>query len=203
MALENPYCTLLELIDYLKLPYQATLADPHKTAELERAINAASRWVDAYTGKSFYEQDYSVVPVPIDNHDGLIFGNTLYVSIGGFLQHVQSISGLAEGTTVLAAGSEYVNKGDYIARVGTTWANGLYPNTISFMGVTGYPQATDADVPEGLPPMITQCTILVAGAFSGHNRKEISGLDGQATSILSNEIPKTVFQILGRGRIII
>lgn len=53
-------------------------------------------------------------------------------------------------------------------------------------------------VPTGIPGHIVHATRLVAAAFSGQNRKETVGLDGVKTSILTNEIPKTVFQILGR-----
>jgi len=52
-------------------------------------------------------------------------------------------------------------------------------------------------VPAGIPGHITLATRLVAAALSGHNRKEVAGMDGQKQSILSNEIPKTVYKLLG------
>ena len=52
-------------------------------------------------------------------------------------------------------------------------------------------------VPTGIPGYISLATRLVAAAFSGHNRKEVVALDGGKNSLVSTEIPKTVFQMLG------
>lgn len=55
-----------------------------------------------------------------------------------------------------------------------------------------------ASVPTDLPPVINLAAKLVAAAISGHNRKEVAGLDGQRLEIHDNKIPKTVFDLLGR-----
>jgi hypothetical protein len=53
-------------------------------------------------------------------------------------------------------------------------------------------------VPTNLPSRISTSARLVAAAFSGKNRTEIAGLDGQKQSVIDTEIPKTVYQLLGK-----
>lgn len=53
-------------------------------------------------------------------------------------------------------------------------------------------------IPTDLPPTINLAAKLVAAALSGHNRKEVAGLDGTRVEIHDNRIPPTVFQMLGR-----
>jgi hypothetical protein len=60
------------------------------------------------------------------------------------------------------------------------------------------PIVDTAVVPQGMPQHISHATRVVAAAFSGHNRKEVAGLDGQKTELLDNRIPKTVYDILGK-----
>lgn len=60
------------------------------------------------------------------------------------------------------------------------------------------PAIDTAAVPKNLPGKITIATRLVAAAFSGHNRKEWVGLDGTRQSTVNTEIPKTVYQVLGK-----
>jgi hypothetical protein len=55
-----------------------------------------------------------------------------------------------------------------------------------------------SSVPTDLPGIINLAAKLVAAAISGHNRKEVAGLDGQRIEIHDNKIPKTVFDLLGR-----
>jgi hypothetical protein len=60
------------------------------------------------------------------------------------------------------------------------------------------PVVNTSVVPQGLPGHIVKATRLVAAAFSGHNRKQVAGMDGTAQEISSNTIPKTVFDMLGK-----
>lgn len=53
-------------------------------------------------------------------------------------------------------------------------------------------------VPTGVPETIKTATLLVAAALSGFNRKEVVGLDGTKTEVISTEIPKTVDRLLGK-----
>ena len=57
---------------------------------------------------------------------------------------------------------------------------------------------TTTGVPTDLPAEIAKAAILVAAAFSGQNRKEVAGLDGQQTQLLDTAIPRTVFEMLGK-----
>jgi len=58
--------------------------------------------------------------------------------------------------------------------------------------------ATDTtQIPTGIPGYISFCAAQIAAVFSGHDRKEVVGLDGVKTSIVNNAIPKTVFDALG------
>jgi hypothetical protein len=59
------------------------------------------------------------------------------------------------------------------------------------------PTITRTAVPTDLPGPINFAAIQVAAVFSGHDRKEVAGLDGLATSVLTNVIPASVYKILG------
>lgn len=64
---------------------------------------------------------------------------------------------------------------------------------------TNQPALIDTtSIPEGIESRITTATRLVAASFSGHNRKEVVGLDGSKKDIADREIPPTVFKLLGR-----
>lgn len=62
------------------------------------------------------------------------------------------------------------------------------------------PSTDTTEVPQDIPPFIRFAAAQVAAVLSGHDRKEVVGLDGQKTVILNNQIPKTVYDTLGTRR---
>lgn len=190
MTLVNPYCTLEALKWELKFPQ----ADTSKDDELKAAINDASRWIDNRTGRDFFFHDHTTVPLVLDEYDA-IFEGALFLPY----RPVITITSLSAGAALLTSGTDYrwVAGGDRVYRLGASWLPARVGNLITVYGTFGYPQATTADVPTGLPGYITHAARLVAAAFSGHNRKEIVGLDGNKMEVFTKEIPKLVLDALG------
>ncbi len=60
-----------------------------------------------------------------------------------------------------------------------------------------------SEVPTGLPAHINKAAILTAAALSGHNQKEIIGLDGERDHVITKSIPKTVYDLLGRRAVLL
>lgn len=194
-ALLNPYCTVEVLKRELKFPQ----GDSGRDEDLKDSINKASRWVDNYTQRNYFQHDHSSTPVVLTSFDEVAFGNLLFIKKNGVRLRINTITEIKENGTVLTVGTHYAVRDSEIWRVGGDWVIGeSSPNVIEVKGLFGYPQAAVTDVPTGLPEVISLATQLVAAALSGHNRKEVVGLDGQKQSILNNEIPKTVFAMLGR-----
>lgn len=190
VVLLNPYCSLEELKWELKFP----LADVSKDDELKSAINNASRWIDNRTGRDFFYHDYRVTPLVLDEFDSIYEGEI-------FLKHrpVIGITSLVVGSTTLVDNTNFrwAAGEDRIIRLDGNWYPSRVGNLISIYGHFGYVQATPADVPTGLPGYIAHAARLVAAAFSGHNRKEIVGLDGQKSEVFTKDIPKLVLDTLG------
>jgi len=195
MALLNPYCTIDELKHELKLP----VADVSKDSELEEAINNASRWIDDRMGRDFFYHDYSSTPLVLDEFDAVYDGE-----IFPKFRPIIEITALSQAGVAYVDGTDYVwkaadaHKPDRIIRLGGgLWAPSRPDHLISINGKFGYVQASSAAIPTGLPGRIAHAARLVAAAFSGHNRKEIVGLDGQRTEVFTKDIPKLVLDMLG------
>jgi hypothetical protein len=113
-------------------------------------------------------------------------------SDAGFANLVASGTGLATSTITLAQQNASGISGTVeviYASDDTDAANILTPLS---------PIIDHSQIPAGIPGKIKTATRLVAAALSGRNRKEWIGLDGQKQDIIESEIPKTVFQMLGR-----
>jgi hypothetical protein len=200
VALLNPYCSLGELCH--ELNRDAPVAGDEQD-ELHEAINNASRMVDSYKGRDYYQHDYSSTPLLLDQFGGWFVGDTL------FLPYAPIIS----LTAVSLAGAAWVSNVDYftdfqgnrIVRLsGTGWDEVKRPDSLlSITGKFGYAQATSADVPVGMPGNIKLAARLIAAALSGQNRKEMIGLDGSKMEFIDRVIPKTAYEALGSRAILI
>lgn len=203
MALVNPYCTVAEVREEIKNSDTADVTD----AVLQDAINAASRWVDRYKGRIFYEiADYSAADLEITDRDGIVFEDEVYLPWIPII----SLSLVKVGTQTLVLDTDYqviyrynpangIREGVRLVRIGGNWGITSPDGHLFLRGTFGYDQSgVPSAVPTNLPNYISRAAILVAAALSGHNRKQAVGFDGSMTDINDRAIPKEVFQMLGR-----
>lgn len=143
VALVNPYCSLQQLKDELKVKSSDTANDDH----LNDSINQAARWVDRYTGRRFYFVDSLVSPLVLDEFD------RVYDEIV-FLQHrpIRSIASAVLGTTALTEGTDFRVRSsltdpapgaiDQLIRLGGNWnLNRQAGQLLTIKGQFGYSQA--------------------------------------------------------------
>lgn len=195
-TLLNPYCSVAELIEELKMTAANVPAASAIEDELKRAIVNASRWIDDFMRKDFFFHDYSVTPLVLDQFSDGVFDKQIFLPYSPVI----TLTSITSGDVALVADTDFTHDATrgIIHSLCGVWRP-LRPGALlSINGTFGYAQATTADVPTGIPGHITHATRLVAAAFSGHNRTQVAGLDGQAQMVNVNEIPKTVFQVLGR-----
>lgn len=207
-TLKNPYCSLLDVQNELRNT-SSSLDD-----EITRAINAASRYIDEYKGRDYFYHDHRQGPIKINRHDELIYGDKLFLPYRPIIELIEvKVAG-----TVWEEDTNFVRKdmGVLIALggstiqslqgLGTIWPAGDPPDgLIEIKGRFGYAQEAGEDaVPTLIPEEIRQAAILIAAAFSGHNQKDVIGLDGSKEQVVDKVIPKTALNILGtRNRLIL
>ena len=303
----NPYISLSELIEELKMKASDVPSGSSTEDDLLRAIVNASRWVDDYTRRDFFFHDFTVTPMVFDQFDEGVYDRRIFPRF----QPILSITEINANGIVLVEATDYVVKNHdednqtIFCSQGSWFLNnaGWWPSrdrmTIEIKGTFGYSQQAsvpvteegdDADqlqnwtlhglstapvywqlasvgsgnvrvrlysdaafasliaqgtglavstislaqsngsgvsgtvevdysiddvdalniitpqdpivdsslIPAGIPERIKLAVRLVAAAISGRNRKEIVGLDGTKESIITSEIPKTVFSLLGK-----
>jgi hypothetical protein len=203
----NPYVTLQELCDELKRPLPSAdgnLSAPKKEAledELKRAIDRASRWVDDYTRRDYFEHNYSVVPLEIDENWEYVFGDKIFLPWPVLeLDRIDLGSTTVEETEYRAgSGSNQYQIFSYFGHWNPTRPDAV----VTIYGRFGYSQTvaatySSANVPQGIPAKITEATRKVAAAFSGHWRKEIFDMEGQGHEVAVNEVPQEVYKLLGK-----
>lgn len=77
-ARKNPYITLDELREELKMKPEDILAGSSTEDDLLRAIDNASRWVDDYTRRDYFFHDCTTAPMVFDQFDDGVFKTILY-----------------------------------------------------------------------------------------------------------------------------
>lgn len=194
IALVNPYTDL----DSVKMVLKFSLTDATKDEELKKAINDASRYIDRYLGKDFFFHDFTTTGITLDESAD-VQTTQLFLPYSPIL----TITSITSAGTALVLSTDYTivrlaNGIEFIRSLGANWKPVSPDALLVVKGTFGYVQATSADVPTGLPGHISWAAAQIAAAFSGHNRKEVTGLDGQKQDILSNSIPKTVYEVLGK-----
>ena len=148
VALLNPYCSLGELCHELK---RSVPADGDEKDELHEAINNASRMVDQYKGRDYFQHDYSTVPLLLDQFGGWFVGDAVFPPYAPIISL----------TAVSLAGAAWVSNVDFFADLtgnrilrlnGSGWGDVRRPGSLlSLTGKFGYAQATTADIPSGMP----------------------------------------------------
>lgn len=194
MALLNPYCTVAQVQDEIDND------DSGLSGQIEQAINHASRVIDRHKRRDFFLHDYTSAPLQLSNFDDAVFGNQLFLPYAPVITLTQ----VEECGDVLTLNEDYVIKNGILWRLSADWSIGEPPDdVIKLTGKFGYDQASSAAVPTGIPLDITQACILIAAAFSGNNKKEIIGLDGNKEEVIDKKIPKTAMDLLGSPGILI
>lgn len=192
VTLKDPYCTEEEVRTVLRNQESATADD------VKRAINQASRWLDGELRRDYILHDFSSTPMEIDEFDDadwrhhLVPKHTPIISVDKI-----TIDGDEEDA------EDYVVKDNVIYHLHHNWAPIRDGNLIKIYGKFGYDQpngAGSSDVPTGIPGWLNWSAIQIAAVFSGHHRKETTGLDGQKQSILATEIPSEVRKIINQHR---
>jgi hypothetical protein len=189
VALENPYCSLLQLQQEIKNT-DAGLED-----QLHDAINRASRWIDDYRRCDFFQHDYSSSALVLDRFDECVFDEKLFLPYRPVIE-VTEVKVCGE---TWVSGTDYVVKSNTIISLRGSWPIANPPTDVAAIKCKlGYVQASSAAVPTGLPKVINQACILVAAAFCGHNVKDHVSLDGTKTAVNDRSIPKSVYDMLGK-----
>lgn len=196
MSLLNPYCTVAQL--------QKELKNTSLTTDLEDPINQASRWVDFWTGRDFYEHDLTGAnAVELDEFSEAAYGSQLFLPFNPVI----TWNSIVMGGVTLTSGSDYtvdetrgvVHLLSNDVTVSGEWKPRRLDNLIVVDFKGGYSQGGDhTTVPTEIPQVITWATIHVAAAFSGHNRKEVQGLDGNAVQLVDRVVPQTVKDVLSQ-----
>lgn len=206
MSVTNPYCTVADV--------QAEIRndDTDLTSTLERAIGVASRWIDRKMGRDYYQHDFTTTPIELSVLDRCIYEGMLFLPY----RPIISISRVVVNGTDWTEGTHYMEVTNrktgevnclaviqppedarLTARV-ASWPIGYPPDYVTqIYGKFGYAQASATVVPTGIPAYITQAAILVAAALSGHNMKDVIGLDGAKTTVIDKDIPRVVYDLLG------
>lgn len=325
----NPYCSLTEIIQELKMKPSDVYDKQTLKDELLRAIDRASRWVDNYTQRDYFFHDFSQTPYVFDNFNENVLGWDIFfpfkpiVALTKLVLGADEVGGnelvfnkdfyydasriyLLRSSTMFIQNVDVPHDGAGAIRVGPGkggWCLSRPDRLLFVRGTAGNPQAmlyqmtatgdaaaqTDAwkisaysapatlywtmkkvgdcvtitvtsdsfgaqviakgkgtagtpqvvnlwtvdgsgfkgqvsinytadtaaantlavtpstaatldtsSIPLNLEGKIKESTRLVAAAFSGHNRKEEVGLDGQTAEISDRAIPDTVYKMLGR-----
>lgn len=193
----NPYITVAELRQELKMKPADVPAGSDVEDDLLRAIDNASRWVDEYTQRDYLFHDHSVTPLEFDQFNGLDF------QIFPKWTPIITVSKLVFGGTELVAGTDYfvenqINTRQRINNLKGAWKPRRPDRLLQLFGTFGYVQASAIVPPAGLPGRITIATRWVAAAISGRNRKEVVGVDGIKQVIEDSAIGKQVYALLGK-----
>lgn len=215
-VLINPYCSVADVQAELKNHNTAFGSDVASDV-ITLAINRASRWVDDYKARDYFLHDHSSTVLTITLWDAITMENRLYLPFPNII----TLTEVVEGGITLTLNTDFIYEYDRkrreviaLIRLGGSlvsfltsenmspdprWMIGEPPSgVVTLKGKFGYDQATSAAVPTGIPQEIQWATIQVAAAFTGHNRKEVVGVDGTKESIIDRSIPKTVYDLLGR-----
>lgn len=186
MAVTNAYCTLAQV--------QADIRNTSApVAELEAGIIAASRWIDRHTGRDFLFHDHTASPLVLWGSDALVSPDMLLFPYSPVIL----LTEVADANGTLVEGEDYRIDGGYrllpIGREFSTAPTATYTLT----GTFGYAETSPGSGTFAVPDHIARAAVMLAATLSGHQRKDVVGLDGQRTTVTDRTIPKEVFSLLG------
>lgn len=182
MALTKAYCSVA-----------AVLADIRNasapTADIEAAIHAASRWIDEHMSRDYAFHDHSVTPLILWGHSRLVSESRILLP---FLP-VVTWGGLKVNSQAWVEDLDYVRD-----ELGVMALDADFPTADStkfeILGTFGF--AATAGV-HAVPDHIQRACVQIAAALSGHQRKDVVGLDGQLVAVADRDIPASAKALLG------
>lgn len=200
----NPYISLAELAEELKapIPDPSLETEPEEIAKVQaeldkwhRAIERASRFVDDWLGEDFFEHDYSTVPLIFDQFSKGVYSEKIFLPS----KPVIAITRIDYGTETFVADTDYVvDPSGIVYNVRGNWNPSRPDGLVKIYGTFGFPQDDPESVPAGLPSKVVIATRLMAAVWTGDLKKEFVPFEGDPVSITQQEIPKTVFTVLGK-----
>lgn len=196
MELVNPYCSVSDVQSELHNTEGAV-------AEwLQSCVNAASRYIDEWRGRDYFQHDYTSTPLVVRGAvEPYVDGDKLTLPISPVI----SITSVFDGLTALTAEVDYVlvnawhdMQRSILVRVGSDWSTGkLASESVRIYGKFGYAQSAAHEVPAGLPPNVHKAAVLLAAAFSTMEQKDIISADGMRDRVATKTIPPQVQVLLG------
>lgn len=193
------------------LDYLRPLCSPHDVVletgnedisdfNLKLAINEASRFIESFTGRTFEAISYSgssYLTLRKSNPDDVFGPDKTYFMIPRRILPVISITKLIEDDVELAQNEDFF-VGTSSGKV--TKASGIWGAIIKLQGSFGYASLDGDNVPVALPgPIRTACKEIAAN-FTGENRRERTGFDGETVSILNKSVPRSAVDLLAPFR---
>lgn len=193
MSLTNPYCSVAQVQEELRN------TEPELVGVIEDAINQASRFIDEYKGRDYFEHDHTTVAAVVREFDHAVADHFLYLPYWPVIE-LEEVTVNSEAWTV---DTDFLVDNERLVSLRGNWPVLCVSDKVELVGRFGYAQETDEDVPTGIPSEVTRAAILLAAAFTGHNSKEVVGVDGSKSQVIDKAISKTVFTLLGSRRLII
>ena len=200
---QNPYCTIEEVLEELRWNAAEAPEGSAVRDRIQRAINDASRYIEAWTGRDYLVHDFTTNALVVDEFQRLTLEGKLWLPYGPKI----SITSVTVESTVWVEEEDYVAV-DELEPVGSyrTTLHSLRENwspkrsadrLIEIDGKFGYDQATSQNVPTGLPSLVSRATRMIGALMTGDLKKEFIGLDGAKATLIQTEVPKLAEEILG------
>ena len=209
MALENPYCTVNDVIS------ETGNSDSGLVETYERYINLASRFIDDFTKKDFLPHSFTsepfipresqlagrhlTVPWKIRSVDSVVIEQ---LEIPSELYEIEGRSIVLKAPNQLHA-RQAQNYATYIVKNNSRW-----PTTKNSIEIYGEFGCTPPDSWDGSSPLVSPCSDLpsairlacakIASAWSNEKRRERGTMDGERVSILDDRIPDDALRLLKR-----
>lgn len=190
--IEHPYCTL----DDVKRELRWKLDDVSKDSDLELAVGAASRFVEAHLRRDFRQHDHTAEPLTI--RDDRAYGRDLRLPFYPIL----SLGEVVTPDKPLSEGTDFyvIPETGVLRRFSGDWPlTSASDSTVTVSGMFGFLEPIPGTPPTGLPEHVRRATAMIAAALSGYLRREQIAPDGSRQDLPTREIPKTAFTLLEAG----
>jgi hypothetical protein len=212
VTLVNPYCSVEQVQEELR-----NESDDIVEA-IETAINQASRQIDKHKGRDYFFHDYSDTDAPLVIYSGMADGAFYRNFLNLPYTPIIDLTSVTVNGTLWTVDVDYIRQTTRLVSINGHWPTSgipsgspaLYssgcssvPAKVEIVGTFGYFQADHSQVPTGLPADLNRAAILIAAAHSGHNQKEVVGVDGTKSAVYDKNIPKAALAILGSPAMVI
>ena len=201
ITLQKPYCTILDV------QTETRNSDSENTQLYTQAINFASRYIDSYCARDFWNHDHRSEAYKVPR--SRVLGGDLILPFP--IIDLTSIRFSADPTVTSSPDQElseieyYYEEGSNLISISSTIQID-YPflGRIELFGDFGYTLEVDEDgfpvivaPPVDIPAAVRRAATIVAAAWSNERRVEQVALDGSRSQLLDNTVNKEVFALLG------